>query len=238
MKKIYSCLLIMTFFASCADDENIAQENTPALSNRDGGDILPAYNANPHDNAGRIYDELFDAYYDGTSRTKEVDTVIAAVESIAKANTSFIGINGSVYLPLSTERVQYLADRSNGDIAAIVGTSGLSAAAKVSFSNFLISIVALYHSETDALTMYSAVIKYEETVLNSNLLTANDRRVILTTTSIIRYSSSRAKKKPKKNTDPYWIIFVGHVFGTEEGAEENEAKAIIEGLVTGIVSNK
>ena len=85
--------------------------------------------------------------------------------------------------------------------------------------------------------MYNAVIKYEYTVINNGLITGNDKRIILTTTSILRYSSYRAKKKPKKSTDPDWLISVGHAFGTEEGAEENTAKAIVEGLVTGIVSN-
>ena len=60
----------------------------------------------------------------------------------------------------------------------------------------------------------------------------------MTSTSILRFSAYRAKKKPKKNTDPDWLIWVTHVYGAEEGAEENEAKAIVTALVTGIVSNK
>lgn len=238
MKNIYSCLLIMTFFASCADDENTAHEMTPALSNRDGGDTLPAYSANPYDNAGRIYDEIFDAYYDGTTRSTDVQSVIAEVESIANANISFENINDLGYEPLNAERVQYLSDRNVSDVAGIIGTSDLSPTAKTSFSNFLLSYVALYVSEIDAVEMYDAVVKYENTVIASNLFTENDKRVILTTTSIVRYTSYRAKKKPKKNTDPDWLISVGHAFGTEEGAEENSAKAIVTGMVTGIVSNK
>lgn len=238
MKNIYSCLLILTFFASCADNENTAQEITSELSSKGGSDILPANNANPYDNAGRIYDELFDAYYDGTNRSKDVQSVIAQVEIIANSNSSFITINDLGYQSPSKERVQYLADRNFSDIASIIGVSNLSSNAKTNFGNFLISITVLYDSETDASKMYSAIVRYEGTVVGSHLLTENDKRVILTTTSIIRYTSYRAKKKPKKNTDPDWIIFIGHVFGTEEGAEENSAKAIVEGLVTGIISNK
>ncbi len=238
MKNIYSCLIILTFFASCTDNENSAQEITSALNNKGVSDTLPANNANPYDNAGRIYDELFDAYYDGTNRLKEVQSVIMQVETIANSNSSFININNSGYQSLSKERVQYLADRNFSDIVSIIGASNLSSNAKTSFGNFLISITALYDSESDASKMYSAVVSYEGTVIDSHLLTDNDKRVILTTTSIARYTSYRAKKKPKKNTDPDWIIFIGHVVGTEDGAEENSAKAIVEGLVTGIVSNK
>jgi hypothetical protein len=238
MKNIYSCLIILTFFASCTQDDNAAQETNPAISNKDGGDILPMYNANQYDNAGRIYDEIFDAYYDGTSRSTDVQSVIAEVESIANANISFESINTLGYETLSTERVEYLASRTVSDIGGVIGASDLSATAKTSFSNFLLSFVVLYASDIDAVKMYDAIVKYESTVITSNLFTENDKRVILTTTSIVRHTSYRAKKKPKKNIDPDWIISVGHAFGTEEGAEENEAKAIVAALVTGIVSNR
>lgn len=238
MKNIYSCLIILTFFASCSQDEKVPQEFNPAVNNRVGGDILPMYSANPYDNAGRIYDEIFDTYYNGTSRSTNVQSVIADVESIANANTSFDSINELSYESLNIDRIDYITSRNITDIAGIIGACNLSATAKTSFSNFLLSYVALYVSEIDAVTIYDAVVKYENTVIASNLFTENDKRVILTTTSIVRYTSYRAKKKPKKNTDPDWIISVGHAFGTEEGAEENMAKAIVEGLVTGIVSNK
>lgn len=237
MKKLYSCLIILTFFASCANDENNSQESNAAFGNRGSADILPANSSNAYDNAGRIYDDLFGSYYDGTIRPTDIQSVISQVETIANTNASFNDINAG-HEQLSPERIEHLANRSNADIASIVGTSGLSATAKISFSNFLISAMTLYASETDAVKMYTAIVKYEETIINNELLTANDHRVILTTTSIMRYSSYRAKKKPKKNTDPYWNIWVTHVFGTEEGAEENLEKAVLQGLVTGIVSNK
>lgn len=239
MKHIYSCLIILTFFTSCADDEKNGQDGNPTANQKGSGDdILPAYSNNPYDNAGQIYDEIFDAYYDGSVRPTQVQSIITQVETIANANISFTTINNSGYLPLSKERVEYLASKSSADIVGIVGTSHLSSYAKVSFSNFLLTAVALYETETDALKMYNAITRYEATVIANESFSANDKRILLTTTSIIRYTSYRAKKRPKKNTDPDWIIFIGHVFGTEEGAEESSAKAIIEGLVTGIVSNK
>lgn len=237
MKKIYLCLLILTFFGSCAEDENISQEISSSILKKGVGDTLPAFSANPFDAVGLIYDELFDAYYDGTIRDTTVSSVISTVEAIANSNISFANLDSS-YTSLSAERVQYLAALRPSDIGDIIGASTMSSSGKTSFINFLISYAALYSSETDALTIYNALLKYEESVLNNSLLGLDDKRIILITTSIVRYSSYRAKKKPKKNTDPDWLISVGHVFGTESGAEENEAKAIVEGLVTGIVSNK
>ena len=237
MKKIYSCLLILTFFASCADDDNTAPEINLALSHRDGGDVLPAYIANPYDDAGRIFDELFDGYYDGTSRSTDIQSVILQVEAIADATMSFNSIDQG-HQSLSEERIQYIASRSKVDIASFISASALSPTAKTSFSNFLISISALFDTEEDPLNMYNAIVTYEDTVINNESLTTDDQRVILIATSIMRYTSYRAKKKPKKNTDPYIAIWVTHVFAAEEGAEENLEKAILQGLVTLIVSNK
>lgn len=238
MKNIYSCLIILTFFASCTQDEKGGQEITTAVSNKESGDILPMYNANPYDNAGRIYDAIFDTYYDGTSRSSNVQSVISEVALIANANSSFVSINSFGYVPLTAERITYLSGRNTSDVAGIIGTSNLSLTAKTSFINFLLSYTALYASDIDAIKMYDAIVKYENSVIDSDLFTHNDKRVILTTTSILRYTAYRAKKKPKKNTDPDWIISVGHAIGTDEGAEENIAKAIVEGLVCGIISNK
>ncbi|MCF6132752.1 hypothetical protein [Flavobacterium wongokense] len=215
----------------------MGQELNTAIS-KGIGSVMPAYNANPYDNAGQVYDELFSTYYDGTVRLNNAQSVINQVETIAQGSSSFLSIATGGYAPLSVERINYLAEKRNSDIGAIIGASSLSPHGKTSFANFLISFVALYESDADAISMFNAVIKYEDSIIGSTLLPENDKRILLTTTSIVRYSSYRAKKRPKKNTDPDWIISVGHAFGTEEGAEENMAKAIVEGLVTGIVSNK
>lgn len=237
MKNFYSCLIILTFFASCASEENSNQESTTTYTNKEGVTILPANSSNAYDNAGQLFDELFEAYYDGTSRPTATQSVISQVEAIAKANTSFDGISQNRPV-LYAERIEYLANLNTGSISSLVISSGLSSIAKTSFSNFLVAFDTIYHSETDTAKIYKAIVKYEETVIGNASLTAKDQRIILTTTSIIRYSSYRAKKKPKKNTDPYWNIWITHIFGAEEGAEENLEKAILQGLVTGIVSNK
>lgn len=238
MKNLYSCLIILTFFTSCTQDEKMGQELNTVTSSKGIGSVVPAYSANPYDNAGQIYDELFSNYYDGTVRLNAVQTVIDQVATIAEANSSFTAIDTTGYQPLSVERINYFAEKGNSDIGGVIGASALSAPGKTSFCNFMISFVALYESDADALGMFNAVVKYEDSIIGSALYSESDKRILLTTTSIIRYSSYRAKKKPKKNTDPDWIISVGHAFGTEEGAEENTAKAIVQGLVTGITSNR
>ena len=237
MKKFYSCLIILTFFSSCTITDSMVSVEPVPTANKGGGVSIPAYSINAYDDAGRIYDELFDKYYDGSVRLKSVENIINDVTTIANTNSFFVANNNYGDIQLSAERVEYLSNLGTSDIAGVIGANNLSLTAKTSFSNFLITIAALYATETDATKMYNAVVKYEENVISSNFLTYDDKKIILTTTSIVRYSSYRAKKKPKKNTDPDWLILVTHVLGSEEGAEENMEKAILQGLVTGIVSN-
>lgn len=237
MKIIYSCFIILTFSASCTNNENSIQETNPSLNIKSGGDVLPAYSANYYDSAGLIYDELFDAYYNGISLSTDIPSVISDVEAIADANALFSNIEDG-HQSISAERIQYLASSSNDSIISVIGSSSLSATAKSSFSDFLSTMTVLFDTEEDADTIYNAIIKYEDTIINNTSITTNDQRLILVTTSIMRYSSYRAKKKPKKNTDPYIDIWVTHVFGAIDGAEENIEKSILQGLATFIVSNR
>ena len=81
------------------------------------------------------------------------------------------------------------------------------------------------------------VIKYENAVIANPAFTTNDKKVMLITTSIARHSTYMARKKPKKNTDPDWIIFVGNIIAGTEGSEDGAAKAVTMALVTGIAQN-
>ena len=238
MKKFYSCLIILTFLSSCTDIETAPHQEPATMAHKTPGTNLPAYARNPYDNAGWIYDELFDEYYNGSDRRETVEGVINTVTTIANDNSSFATINADGYRPLSAQRVEYLASRRNPDIGGIITASALSPTAKTSFGNFLITIMTLNSVETDAVSVYDDIVQYEDKVITNVFLTGNDKRIILTTTSILRHCAYRAKKKPKKNTDPDWLVLVTHVLGAEEGAEENIPKAIMLSLVTGIVSNK
>ncbi|MGC4041913.1 MAG: hypothetical protein QM710_14310 [Flavobacterium sp.] len=213
-------------------------EESFAVNYKGKNEKLPENDTNPYDNAGRIYEELFDSYYDGSMLPQEVPHIIERVTTIASANSSFASLSTNGFGTLSSERMQHFATQGNACIPEVLNRSSLTQNAKASFSGFIYSFISLYGTESDVTLLYNAVVKYENSVINTILLTENDKRIILTTTSIVRYSAYRTKKKPKKNTDPDWIIFVGNIVGGADGAEENMCKAIAEALATGIISNR
>lgn len=238
MKKIYSCLLILTFFTSCTDESNTQQEvDTNAIANRAINEILPLNNDNPYDAVGQLHDELFETYYASGNLPSEINGIISRVESVANSNSTFTAMKDTNYQIVAQQRVQYILEHKNTCVADVISNSSMTVAAKLSLTDFINSFVVLFPTEFNGDVLSDFVIKYENAVLVNPALTTNDKRIMLTTTSIARHSAYMARKKPKKNTDPDWLVLVGNIIAATEGAEEGSAKAVSMSLATGIAQN-
>jgi hypothetical protein len=238
MKKLYSCLLILTFFTSCTEDSNTLQEvKTNANANRATNEVLALNNNNPYDTVGQLHDELFETYYASGNLPNDINLIINKVESIANSNSTFIAMKGVNYKDVTQQSVTYILEHKSTCVTDIISNSSMTSAAKLSLTDFINYLLLLFPSESSGDVLSDFVIKYENTVIANPLLTTNDKRIMLITTSIARHSAYMARKKPKKNTDPDWTILVGHVIAATEGAEEGSAKAITLALVTGIAQN-
>jgi hypothetical protein len=238
MKKLYSCLLILTFFTSCTDDSNSNQEvDNDTIANRAINEVLPLNNSNPYDNVGQLHDHLFETYYANENLPSDINGIISKVESIANSDSTFISIKKSNYQTVSQSRVQYILEHKNTCVSDIISNSSMTAAAKMSLTEFINSLVVFFPTELNGDVLSDFVIKYENTIIANPLLTTNDKRIMLITTSIARHSTYMARKKPKRNTDPDWTILVGHVTAAAEGAEDGSAKAVTMALATGIAQN-
>ena len=238
MKKLYSCLLILTFFTSCTNDSSTLQEDyTNTVANRAINEELPLNSDNPYDIVGQLHDELFETYYASGNLPSDVSGIINRVESIANSNSTFITVKEANYPAVTPSRVQYILDHKNTCVADIISNSSMTAAAKLSLTDFINSLIELFPTELNGDVLSDFVIKYENAVIANPEFTTNDKRIMLITTSIARHSTYMARKKPKKNTDPDWIIFVGNIIAGTEGAEDGSAKAVTMALVTGIAEN-
>ena len=237
MKNLYSCLIILTFFTSCSTDSDAVQQNAiKTMANRTVN-LLPGNNDNPYDEAGWLHNELFESYYASGNLPTSISGIANRIETIADANTGFKAIKTSTYHTVSAERVQYLLDHERTCVSDVISASSLTSPAKLSLSTFINSLVVVFDTETNCDVLYQFVVDYEKVILNDSLLTAKDKQIMLITTSIARHSAYLAKKKPKKNTDPDWIIFVGNVVAAADGAEYGSAEAVTMALVTGIAQN-
>lgn len=237
MKTLYSCLIILTFFTSCSTDSDTAQQDAITTVTNRTVNLLPGNNANPYDEAGWLHNELFESYYASDNLPISISGIANRVEAIANANAGFNAIKTSTYHNVSETRVQYILDHKNTCVTDIISASSLTTKAKSSLGTFITSLVVVFDTETNCDVLYQFVADYEKEVLNDSLLTAKDKQIILTTTSIARHSAYLAKKKPKKNTDPDWTILVTNVVAAADGAEYGSAEAITMALTTGIAQN-
>lgn len=247
MKKICSCLLILTYFTSCDDiDTNVidtpdtisagtVSHSSPMFR---GITEMPANSDNPFDNVGRIYDTVLTECYASGSNPTGINAVAAKVSFIANNCSGFNGIKGATYHDVLQERVSYILEHPMTCIADIVNASGLSATGKSTLILYINAILIANAKETEFKPIYDYTCDFETGVLGNTSLTTKDKRVILIVTSIARYSIYKAKKRPKKNTDPDWTILIANLTGAAYGADCDMAEAVTTAIVCGITQNQ
>lgn len=244
MKNIHSCTLLIAFFimmgtglVSCSPDNETTNSGNLTTFAAKRIISLPENEVNPYDEAGLLYNELFDTYYTNGNLGGTVSQIATQVQTIADANTSFNSIKDFPYHNVSSTRVQYLLEHPTTCVSDVISVSSMSAVGKSSLANFINFFIVFLGTESDCDVIYQKVVAYENEVLLNTALTETDKQIIFTTTSVIRHSAYRARKKPKKNTDPDWDIFIGNIIASTEGAEYGSAEAATMALVTGIAQN-
>ena len=237
MKNLYSFLIILTFFASCNEDLNVPHEvNTNAITNR-VRDVLPLNSDNPYDKVGLFHNELFETYYEGINLPNNIVDMVRRVDSIARSSALFISLADYAYQLLSASRVAYIVQHKRTCVAQVITNSSLSADAEVNLAGFINMLVTHFDTGCSGELLYDYVAKYEDIIINNPNYTSKDKKIILITTSVARHSSYRARKRPKNNFDPDWIVLVGNVIAATEGVEESDAKAATMALATGVAQN-
>lgn len=243
MKNIHSCLVIIFLFfitgfgiVSCSSDQATPINEDQAVSYK-ALNALPGNSNNPYDDAGWLHSELLQIYHLQGNNGGTVTQILNDIILITTANLTFNTMKGSAYATVSSSSIQYILDHQSTCIADIISTSSLSTSGKLSLTTFITSFDQCFTAGYERDDLYQKVIDYETTVLENAGFTANDKRIILTTTSIARHSSYMARKKPKKNTDPDWTILIGNIVAAVDGSENSTANAVVAALVAGIAQN-
>lgn len=243
MKKLYSCAILLMFLTACTTDTVTTQEKTIPINviTNDGavqrGELLPANSANPYDLAGRLHNELFEAYYSLSSLPATIDSLAIVAEAIGSTNNEFNSLKTTSYVPVSGSRVSYIVSNISTSPNEIIDAAPLSSAAKVSVAGFIDDLLPLYETAESYDAIYNFITNYESGVIQSTQFTTADKEIILTTTSIARYSTYMGRKKPKSTTDADWTIFITNIAGGIEGASNGIAEAIMKAFVTGVAQN-
>lgn len=245
MKTIYSCLLLSIFFSSCTLDESTPPvQNNPlkmdigiGRSTERIGDVLPANSDNPCDTAGKLHDEILMAYFAGENLPTNLWAIADRIKTVAYSLPDYVAITTPLTTDPDLNKVQHILSNPNTCVVDIVSGTGMSPSGKASLHSFITASLILMQDNIDYAVLHDFVCKYETGVLSDIALNEKDKKIILTTSSITRYSVYRQKKRPKKNTDPDWNLMIANIIGGTYGADSDMAEAITTALIAGIAQN-
>jgi hypothetical protein len=240
MKNLLLSFVLISLLASC-DLERAPLTTTTLFSDEVLVErVLTDSIANPHnsyDYCGQLFSVLHDAYYATSRDSVDIATLVLDVERVADGVIAYSAIKPLDYQSPLPERIRSFVAAKDTCLSSVLDGTGISAAAASEFSTFLEEYLVLCSSTLDYAVIYSYVLHYEESLLSDSRFDAFDKKVLLSTTSIARYSAAK-KKRPKKNTDPAWEFLICGIYGSIEGAASSPAEAISLALASAIAENQ
>ncbi len=229
-------MLVLTTFISCSPDgpENDNVQNISS-SNKLTGEY-PENPANEYDIAGDLNNTLTEAWLAKDVPVGDVVTVLSEVEALANLNSDFLDLKPTGYVSPTVKQIEYILADEEQSALDIISNSSLSPKARFGLATFIDSLMAFRASLAEYEVIHKYIVGYEDSIINDATLLPNDKRIILTTTSVSRHAIYFAKKK-KRPRDRDWEISWGNIVAPTEGSEDSMANAVIMSVVTGIMLN-
>lgn len=243
MKTLTLWTIISILFMSCsAENEPSILEASQTKSMGDStlrrAGLYPENSANSYDAAGQLYYDISDAYLLHGNISVTTSGTITEVERIANLNEDFVSILPAAYISPTVARIDYILSIEQPTALGIIANSSMTSKAKTSLTSFATTLMLYRDLQKDYDSIYRLIVDYETVIIADNTLTTNDKKIILTTTSVSRYSFYFAAKHRRKPRDRDWEISWGHIVASTDGSEESTACAVVMSAVCGIIINK
>lgn len=184
--------------------------------------------ANPYDSLGRLHNEILEIYLTTSTGSAVIEDIMAQIQSIGLSNA--INIVQDCSAPSSINIINTIINNPQNSATTIIENSILTVEAKIKITALLETLSALKARPYE--DIYEFITMYESNILSNNLLNSEDKRILLTTSSIARYSIYYKKKK-----DRDWDTSIGSYLGAVVGALDSLLSPVIMALVTGITQN-
>jgi hypothetical protein len=191
----------------------------------------PANPANMYDLAGKLHNDILDIYLAGNYHYNTLEEINQKIEAIAAENNDFMLSNLGTNLPINLDLVQAIIDNPQAKLDEAIVNSIMTGAAKSSLSGFMDDVLLWESNPYEEI--YQSIVAYESSVIANAEFNDEDKRIILTTSSIVRYSIYYDLIDKDKD----WDISKGHRVGGLSGAIYNSSIAVRKSLVTGIMIN-
>lgn len=235
MKKLLSLSLFVSFaFLSCSTDEDSENVSSQAeasnVLHQKQTDLNPENSANPYDVAGKLYRQILEKYYENTSPTATPSQVITEIETIANGFTDFAPMKNSPYQPVAYSNINWILNTEGSYHIVVTNSNNLSAAGKNQLEILASNLSQLLDTGAEAKSIHDHIISFEATIFSSLTLTSNDKKAILTSSSIARHANYLRRKGRR------WDIHHG-ITGALQGNAESMAKAITTASSVNAIEN-
>lgn len=246
MKSFYLCILSLFLLYSCDETTDLGSkpltQSNSLLTSRTGGIMyfdLPMNQANPYDYVGQLHYKLYQDYYASQPDSLlSFEQVLNDVEDIANKNSNFTSLVGINYSFSNVIALEQLLGCKTLCLEAVLAQSSLSYIAQDKAKDFFTNFNVLFEKNLESAPVLEYIIQFENEIITSSTLSVSDKTIILSTTSIARYSAYESKRRPKKNTDPDWDSLITSLYGAVLGAESGLGEGIVGSLVCGITTNE
>jgi hypothetical protein len=238
MKKFSKLVAVLTvLIASCTADPIDTNEGTSIEGSYKKSKktarlvqyLTPENPENVYDFAGRLYNELLELYLSGNYPHNTISAISQQIELLVIAHTEGMLLDPQTDSAANFEAIQQILDNPQTQQDQIISKSLMTNPAKISLAGFMDDVLLWGNYPYD--TIYPLIVSYESSVIANNALTTEDKRIILTTSSIARYSLYDDDKRKDKD----WGGSVGNRIGGVSGALDNPSSAVVSALVTGIM---
>ena len=234
---------LMLFLAltilSCSTDENFIDAQTNATINIANNDLertvafVAENKNNPFDYTGKTYNAILQEYDNNNFPSSNPQVIVENVESIANNLPDFIALkNSNAFVNANYET---LINIISGDylIDYALANSGLSLNAQVVLNNFIVNLKIQVESQSTA-TVHTFILDFEDTIWQQNNLSTSDKKIILSTTSIIRYANAENKNG---GPDKHWRDIKNSITATLSCIAQNSAEGVLNAAVIGALQN-
>ncbi len=228
LNKWIIAFILPILLISCNSDESVEDYKSSIENNILGkpGIFSPSNSLNPYDSVGNLHNEIVDIYLSANHTHTSVEDINDEIQTLIMASTT-VSDSSSLILP-GTDVIADILSSPYTSLMDIIDNSDFTSYAKIQFADFVDSLMMM--SEEEYEDLYEFITLYESSVLIDIALNSNDKRIILTVTSLVRHSFYYSKKRKDKD----WETSVGNIAAGTGGALEDSIAALRMALVTGL----
>lgn len=236
MKKLKLWLVILPVFTIGCSDEYTNQkiETSQATRSFKTSDLTTQKSVDPFDRAGEIYNNILDTLDRSSFNPHSIAEVVRLVDSVSKQYSELDLLSTETILSKRLSEIKWILNHKDASNDAVINKMLTRATiredARKSFSLFVKSLMPRADDPYENVRLM--ILSYEKYVMDNTEFNSDEKRILLTTTSVVGYSVDRKRK------DKDWETSITKIAATVSGANQDIVLSLKMALTVGICQKK